>query len=242
MRVTHRIGGHTIAIGTDEEHPHPAGQPHAFFWVFDVADYKNIRPISTFHVVDSRSPYARAHLDEKGDYGHDLYGPGAHQFQEHLTGTLVFCTWFSAGLRILDIANPLVPKEAGWYLPEPGPGLAPQQRRETSTNAASCICSTATTASISWNSRAHEAPLATALARVCPPLHGRDRACVGEPCSRENIRTRRQCDRCHDRCLGATAVVLGHAAGIGGVVHSLSRCGFQEDFGLERIRHCACAT
>jgi hypothetical protein len=127
MRVTHPIGGHTLAIGTDEEHPHALGQPHAFFWVFDVADYNAIRPLSTFHVVDSESPYRLAHLDKNGQYGHDVYGPGAHQFQEHLTGTLVFCTWFSAGLRVLDIANPLAPKEVGWFLPEPGPGLkAPQ--------------------------------------------------------------------------------------------------------------------
>jgi hypothetical protein len=131
MRITHQIQGRTLAIGTDEEHPHPAGQPHAFFWVFDVADYSNIKPLSTFHVVDSDSPYARSHLDENGNYAHgahhEVYGPGAHQFQEHLSGTLVFCTWFSAGLRILDIADPTMPKEVGWFLPEAAPGFnAPQ--------------------------------------------------------------------------------------------------------------------
>jgi hypothetical protein len=127
MRVTHPIAGRTLAIGTDEEHPHPMGQPHAFFWIFDVADYSDIKPLSTFHVVDSDSPYARAHLDENGDYAHDVYGPGAHQFQEHLDDTLVFATWFSAGLRIIDIADPQAPKEVGSFLPAPSaPFKAPQ--------------------------------------------------------------------------------------------------------------------
>jgi len=127
MRITRPIGGRTIAIGTDEEHPHPNGQPHSFFWVFDVADYSNIKPLSTFHVTDWDSPYARAHLDENGNYGHEVYGPGAHQFQEHLEGTLVYCTWFSAGLRIIDIANPMMPKEVGSFVPEAAAGFkAPQ--------------------------------------------------------------------------------------------------------------------
>jgi hypothetical protein len=127
MRVTQKIGGRTIAIGTDEEHPHPNGQPHAFFWVFDVSDYADIKPLSTFQLTDWNSPHARAHLDAKGEYGHDVYGPGAHQFQEHLHGTLVFCTWFSAGLRIIDIADPTAPKDAGHFVPDPARGFkAPQ--------------------------------------------------------------------------------------------------------------------
>jgi hypothetical protein len=135
MRVTHQVGGRTIAIGTDEEHPHPNGQPHAFFWVFDVADYSNIKPLSTFHVVDSDSPCARAHLDAHGNYGHEVYGPGAHQFQEHLDGTFVFCTWFSAGLRILDIANPFAPKEVGSFVPSPAAGFKAPQSNDVDVDA-----------------------------------------------------------------------------------------------------------
>jgi len=41
--------------------------------------------------------------------------------------TLVYCAWFGGGLRIVDIADPLVPREVGSFIPEPAAGkLAPQ--------------------------------------------------------------------------------------------------------------------
>lgn len=130
MPVTHRIGGRRIAIGVDEEHPHATGQPHAFLWVFDISDYANIHPLSTFHVTDFDAPWARAHLAPDGSYRHErpeIYGPGAHQFQEHMRDNLVYCTWFSAGLRIIDISDPLRPAERGSFVPAPAPGFpAPQ--------------------------------------------------------------------------------------------------------------------
>jgi hypothetical protein len=54
---------------------------------------------------------------------------GAHQFQEHMKGgdTLIYCAWFSGGLRIVDIANPSAPDEIGWYIPQPcGKNTSPQ--------------------------------------------------------------------------------------------------------------------
>jgi hypothetical protein len=130
MPVPHPIGGRRIAVGIDEEHPHAVGQPHAFLWVFDVTDYANIRPLSTFHVTDFDAPWARAHVAPDGTYLHgrpEIYGPGAHQFQEHMRDNLVYCAWFSAGLRIVDISDPLAPKERGYFIPEPAPDFpAPQ--------------------------------------------------------------------------------------------------------------------
>ena len=52
---------------------------------------------------------------------------GAHQFQEKTDGTLVYCTWFSGGLRIVDVADPFSPREVGSFVPEPVKGQpAPQ--------------------------------------------------------------------------------------------------------------------
>jgi LVIVD repeat len=52
---------------------------------------------------------------------------GAHQFREKLDGNLVYLTWFAGGLRIVDISDPSLPKEAGYYIPEPVNGQpAPQ--------------------------------------------------------------------------------------------------------------------
>jgi len=52
---------------------------------------------------------------------------GAHQFHEHAVGTLIYATWFSGGLRIIDLADPSAPQEAGHFIPEPVSGNpAPQ--------------------------------------------------------------------------------------------------------------------
>jgi hypothetical protein len=44
-----------------------------------------------------------------------------------MDGTLVYCAWFSGGLRIVDVADPSAPQEVGWFIPEPAAGrVAPQ--------------------------------------------------------------------------------------------------------------------
>lgn len=130
LPLPHEIDGRRIAICVDEEYPHATGQPHAFLWVFDVTDYDNIQPLSTYHVTDFDAPWARAHLDTDRNYNQqrpEIYGPGAHQFQEHMRDNLVYCTWFSAGLQIIDISDPLKPVERGFYIPQPADGFpAPQ--------------------------------------------------------------------------------------------------------------------
>lgn len=116
MALPEPIGGKRIALMVDEEHDHTPGQPHAFLWIMDASDSADLKPISTFHVGELDSPFARA----GGRFG-------AHQFAEKQAGSLVFATWFSGGLRIIDIADPARPTEVGFYVPEPFPGhLAPQ--------------------------------------------------------------------------------------------------------------------
>jgi len=125
MPVPKPIGGKRIAVAIDEEdHAHSAdemerrkGRPHGCLWVFDVTDLKNIRPLSIFEVSELDSPWSRA---APGRFG-------AHQFQEHMDDTLVYCTWFSGGLRIVDVADPSAPQEVGHFIPEPAAGkVAPQ--------------------------------------------------------------------------------------------------------------------
>jgi hypothetical protein len=44
-----------------------------------------------------------------------------------MTGTLVHAVWFGAGLRIIDVADPMAPREVGHFIPEPvGGNKAPQ--------------------------------------------------------------------------------------------------------------------
>jgi hypothetical protein len=134
LRLPHKIGGRDIALVVDEEHPHPTGQPHAFLWIFDVTDLSVITPLSTYHVTDFEAPWARAHLRPDGSYGAakgtEVYGPGAHQFQESRIGETVFCTFFSAGLRAIDISDPSNPKELGYYIPGPAKGFSAPQSND----------------------------------------------------------------------------------------------------------------
>jgi hypothetical protein len=84
--------------------------------VFDVTDLADIKPLSTFHVSEMDSPWGR---------GSPRFG--AHQFREKLDGNLVYATWFSGGLRIVDRADPMLPMEVGHFIPEPVAGQpAPQ--------------------------------------------------------------------------------------------------------------------
>ncbi len=55
-----------------------------------------------------------------------------HQFQSALLrdDNLVFLTYFNAGLRIYDISDPRLPREAGYFLPpDPVERRGPQPRR-----------------------------------------------------------------------------------------------------------------
>ena len=124
------INGKRIAVAIDEEdHTHGAeemakrrGRPHAALWTFDITDVANIKPLAIFEVSELDSPWSRT---APGRFG-------AHQFQEHMKGgdTLVYCAWFSGGLRIVDVADPSAPEEVGWYIPEPCGGKSCPQTND----------------------------------------------------------------------------------------------------------------
>jgi hypothetical protein len=110
------IGGRRYAVAVDEEHAHKKGQLPAHLWVFDVTDLADIRYTSSFHVSELDSPWGAT----GGRFG-------AHQFQEVIHGTTIFCAWFSGGLRAIDLSNPADPTETGVFIPEPtGGSSAPQ--------------------------------------------------------------------------------------------------------------------
>ncbi|TMH85083.1 MAG: hypothetical protein E6H47_11325 [Betaproteobacteria bacterium] len=44
--------------------------------------------------------------------------------------TLVYCSWFAGGLRIVDVADALAPQEVGYFIPEPGQGKAAPQTND----------------------------------------------------------------------------------------------------------------
>jgi hypothetical protein len=125
MPVPVKLGGKRIAIAIDEEDQAQSaneeharrGRPHAGMSIFDVNDYASVKPLSLFEVSELDSPFARTAGARFG----------AHQFHERMAGTLVFAVWFSAGLRVVDVADPSAPREVGYFIPEPAGGHpAPQ--------------------------------------------------------------------------------------------------------------------
>ena len=125
--------GRRIAVAIDEEdHAHSdaevarrRGRPHGCLWVFDVTDLADIRPLSIFEVSELDSPWSRA---TPGRFG-------AHQFQEHMGDTLLYCAWFSGGLRIVDVADPHAPQEVGHFIPHPAHGRAAPQTNDVDVDA-----------------------------------------------------------------------------------------------------------
>lgn len=128
MAVPFEIGGRQIAIAIDEEdHAHSAeemeqrrGRPHGCLWTFDITNLEKIQPLAIFEVSELDSPWSRA---APGRFG-------AHQFQEHMKDTLVYCAWFAGGLRIVDIADPSAPREVGHFIPQPAAGKAAPQTND----------------------------------------------------------------------------------------------------------------
>ena len=128
MAVPFQIGGRDLAIAIDEEDQYYSeaeaearrGRPHANLWVFDVTDPAAMQPLSLYQVSEADSPWSQ----QPGTRF------GAHQFQEHLSDSLVYCAWFSGGLRIVDIADPRAPREVGFFIPDPVNGHAAPQTND----------------------------------------------------------------------------------------------------------------
>ena len=128
MPVPARIAGRRIAVAIDEEDQAQSateealrrGRLHAGLSTFDVTDPPAIKPLGLFEVSERDSPFARV---EGARFG-------AHQYHEAMDGTLVYAVWFSAGLRIIDVADPCQPREVGFFIPEPARGRAAPQSND----------------------------------------------------------------------------------------------------------------
>jgi hypothetical protein len=125
MPLPGRVEGRRIALSIDEEDQAQSaseeaarrGRAHAGMLVFDVTEPGAIKPLAQFQVSELDSPFSRTPGARFG----------AHQFAERAGGVLVYAVWFAGGLRIIDMADPLAPREVAWFIPEPAGGRpAPQ--------------------------------------------------------------------------------------------------------------------
>ena len=80
-------------------------------FIMDITDEAHPLPISTFQVPEEPGDFCHA----GGRFGphsfHDAYHPAFDK-------TLVVLAYFNAGVRVVDIRNPFVPREVGHFIPQ----------------------------------------------------------------------------------------------------------------------------
>jgi hypothetical protein len=110
LPIPWKLNDRDFLVVTDEEiRGKMAPKPAAFLWMVDITDESRPIPVSTFMIP---------HEKESETY----LQYGAHQPAEQLYDNILYVTWFAGGLRAVDISNPYMPKEVGFYVPSPGKG------------------------------------------------------------------------------------------------------------------------
>ncbi|MBM4297936.1 MAG: hypothetical protein FJ143_09370, partial [Deltaproteobacteria bacterium] len=109
LPIPWKLMGRDMMVVVDEEAGKRAPTPPAFMWMIDITDEKRPVSVSTFN------PEAAFSIAPGHQYG-------AHQPAEQVYDNKMFVTWFSGGLRVVDIGNPYQLKEIAYYVPKPGRG------------------------------------------------------------------------------------------------------------------------
>ena len=81
----------------------------AFLWLVDISEETRPTPFASFQV-------------EGIDGSPQPEFTGCHQPCEEVRGTEIPVAWFAHGLRIVDIANPHVPREVASFVPDAANG------------------------------------------------------------------------------------------------------------------------
>jgi hypothetical protein len=117
LKLPFPIGGKAIAVSTEEERAGrgpDTGKPHAPLRTWDVSDPAQPKVLCTFELDETAQPY----------HG-DAVRFGTHQLREIVDrDCMLYVTWFAAGLRMIDISDPLHPREKGYFIPQPTAGKA----------------------------------------------------------------------------------------------------------------------
>ena len=109
LPIPWKLMGRDMMVVVDEEAGKRAPTPPAFMWMVDITDEKQPVSVSTFN------PAGAWDIAPGNQYG-------AHQPAEQVYDNKMFVTWFSGGLRVVDISNPYSLQEIGYYVPKPGRG------------------------------------------------------------------------------------------------------------------------
>lgn len=120
LPVPFSIRGRRWAVVVEEDVTEDVWEdPPACVWMIDVTDERHPVSVATFQVPEDGFP-------QKGKRF------GAHQPREKVDDQHIYVTWFSAGLRIVDISNPYQPREVGYFIPDPVGGHPMAQTNDVS--------------------------------------------------------------------------------------------------------------
>lgn len=103
-----------LVVVTDESTRDRCQEPPKYVRVIDINDEKNPRVLAKFPVP-------------KGDFCKKGLRFGPHNLHENRPGSfrsdsLIFATYFNAGIRVYDLTDPCKPVEIDSYIPEAAPG------------------------------------------------------------------------------------------------------------------------
>jgi hypothetical protein len=120
------IGDRPYLVVTDEARARQNYRDSQFMWVLDIRDETRPVPISTWF------PDRDKYFDRGGRFG-------AHNILETIASegpwaNIVFITYFNAGLRAVDVSDPLRPVEVGAYVPETKAERRPIQSNDIGTD------------------------------------------------------------------------------------------------------------
>ena len=103
-----------------------------YVWIFDVREPSN--PVS---IATCPQPAEADYCAKGGNFGpHNLHEnrPGSLQ-----TSRLIFATYYNAGVRVFDIADPFQPREVAFYVPpDPARMVDPRPNRPQVIQCADC--------------------------------------------------------------------------------------------------------
>ena len=119
------IGDRPYLVVTDEARAKQSYWDSQFMWIVDIRDETNPVTVSTW-------------FPDRETYFHRAGRFGAHNILENIPSEgpwkdLVFITYFNAGLRAVDVSDPLRPKEVGHYVP-----AVPEGQEEIQSNDIGC--------------------------------------------------------------------------------------------------------
>ena len=109
--LAREVQGRKWMIVTDEAMAEYCKEGKKLLWMMDVTDEKHVVPVSTFSVPEGE-------FCKKGG----KFGPhNIHEDDPSFKEGKIYASWFSAGVREIDISNPYAPKETAFYIPKHDP-------------------------------------------------------------------------------------------------------------------------